>query len=148
MKEHAVDEALSIVWVQVEQHYAVISVAIPCLRPVVNHLITHYGALGPENSAHKSSGYSKDITATDGIELSANPKTLSRPFGFRKSAEPRHGIPGQAYSHGIIEHQAKVDAGMTDHNVLDPQRPSGDSGDSQRMIIRKHVSWTVQREDR
>lgn len=129
-----------------------ISVAIPCLRPVVNHLITHYGTLGPENSAHKSCGHSKDITATDGFELSdlkANPKTLSRSFGFRKSAELRHGIPGQAYSHGIIEHRAKVDAGeLTDHNGLDPQRPSGDSGDSQRMIISKHVSWTVQREER
>lgn len=148
-QEHAVQQALSVVWIQVEQHYALISVAIPCLRPVINSLITHYGTQGIENSL-QASRYPIPARSSDTFKLSnirPGPERVRSRLAIDDQFGQRLEILDRTH-HQQLRHAAVAYASeATPHrHETDAERLSNDSDNSQRMIIRKHVSWTVSRE--
>jgi hypothetical protein len=134
-------EVLYVVWTQVELHFSIITATIPVLRPVVNNLNTSYSSLGPvvppASSAGSSSGYklstlkpALSVAANSNASHSSNRVTWERP---NASAE----------SSAFASHSTKT---TNAEQRTEPDTDSIESHSSEQMIIRKQVSWRVERD--
>ena len=109
---------LASVCTQIETSYAIISTTIPCLRPFMSSLNTHYGAPAkPKNSTLTVSGGSNQLETftKDG-----------RHIVTQRDARGNRWEPG------------------TLTNVTRGDKNSMDSHDSKRMIITKDTVWAVE----
>lgn len=134
-----------IAWASTELHDSLISATTPILRPCMSNLSTNYGAgQGPGGSQYgtettESHGHSKlrcrdKHTSVAGFELrSISAKTA------RFSRQPDHTrqepLPATTESLCVCNPSS----------VKDIDASSTGSNDSQRMIIRKDITWEVKR---
>lgn len=140
-----------IIWSQTELCYSIISATIPTLRPFVNNLTTHYGGSGEksEHSYNGGSAYaneSRGRATPSGYQLSnLNSATRSKNRDKEETAESQHGWEGppDAYQYGVDGNTKKVVKRVDENKESNGDTTSVSSDDSQRMIIRKDVSWVV-----
>ncbi|KAK5125219.1 hypothetical protein LTR85_000895 [Meristemomyces frigidus] len=157
-------EASYIAWTQTELNYSIISATIPIARQFVSSLGTHYG--GGHGISSDGNGYSSGAAYSykrsggtkqgSGFQMSA-----LRSNGRRKSgsAHPKDRVPyveardDGIYSYGIEgPAQASSTANATSNHgpgVMKSQSAdatSVGSNDSQKMIIRKDITWQIQRD--
>lgn len=133
-------EVLFVVWTQVELHFSIISATIPVLRPVVNNLNTSYSSLGPVVSSvdHAGSGSAYKLSTL---------KPASNVTG-RQSAFPAGDKTCREAPTASAGASAFPDHNMQIRNVkrrASPETDSIESHNSEQMIIRKQVSWKVER---
>lgn len=141
-----------IAWTSAEMNYSVVSATMTILRPFVSNLSTHYGI----GQGGTSEGYGYG-SASGSRQRSANRTNASgKGYGLnsftrskkRESMEMQdiggNGGTKGVYSYGVETGEARHSRSLhpTTHLQRDA-RKSLDSNDSQRMIIRKDVSFTV-----
>jgi hypothetical protein len=161
MLNHTFAEDRYIIWTQVELAYSLISGTIPCMRPVMNNLITHYGTLGPaetrkyasrlasssdrpSNGQH-SSGYQlsalqrsrKDSCHRSTTE--AGPTTMADEEAQGDGGRPESSEWSRRLEAGY-DHGTNTEIAVDTPTVSFGRRIMG-SDDSQRMIISKVVSF-------
>lgn len=124
-------EAQFQVWLQVGMHASLITTTVLVLRPVIYNLNTNYGALGPMIS-HEYGAESKNSYLMS--DLSRTPRPRFEETRFKQSLTEPHGMSSAAAA-GCVRISAPKNNAETE---------SVESGNSQRMIIKKKTSWTVQ----
>ncbi|OCT48690.1 hypothetical protein CLCR_04817 [Cladophialophora carrionii] len=164
-------EAIFIVWTQTELCYSLISATIPSLRPFVTNLNTQFGGMGAGDSQNGyggggggGNGYgatkntfklSKLRSANRSATTSANRGDTYTDFTTRQA--PASGLDGRSdlYSYGVwtapttgIDGGSSSKVGKRNISALADENPKADatsvgSNDSQRMIIRKDVTYEV-----
>lgn len=116
---------LASVCAQIEISYAIISATIPCLRPFMSSLNTHYGAPAkPKTSTGTGSGGSKSNPPTPLESLSKE----GRPLGTKKRA--------------TLGEMWDKPGNLT--RVTRGEKHSIDSHDSKQMIITMDTEWAVE----
>lgn len=148
-KNPSILEDRFIIWTQTELNYSVISAIIPSLRPFVKNLSTNYGQeLGGR------SGYT--LEDSENYQLS-NLGSVARKENNPQEGRIRDDVDPDDYKFRVWGNQERqgasakknknvgegcskfrktaVDEGIDSFSV--------DSGDSQRMIIQKDITWTV-----
>ena len=133
-------EVLFVVWTQAELHFSIIFATIPVLRPVVNNLNTSYSSLGPVVS---SAGYAG---SSSGYNLSTL-KPVSKNTGRSDAINPSNRVTWDA-SDASAGSSAFVNHGTETRNAkrrTSPETDSIESHSSEQMIIRKQISWRVER---
>ncbi|EXJ56542.1 hypothetical protein A1O7_06886 [Cladophialophora yegresii CBS 114405] len=164
-------EAIFIVWTQTELCYSLISATIPSLRPFVTNLNTQFGGMGAADSSsgyasHGDRGGTKYTTkntfklsklrsANRSATTSANRGDTYTDFATRQA--PASGLDGRSdlYSYGVwtapttaIDGSGHKVGKRNNISALNDENPKADatsvgSNDSQRMIIRKDVTYEV-----
>jgi hypothetical protein len=133
-------EVLFVVWTQVELHFSIISATIPVLRPVANNLNTSYSSLGPivssEDYAGSSSGYKLST-------LKSASKITGRSTVLHLSNRATWETPdASAGSSAFVNHGPET---RNAERRATPETDSIESHSSEQMIIRKQISWRVER---
>ncbi|KAK6434708.1 hypothetical protein LTR95_009104 [Oleoguttula sp. CCFEE 5521] len=137
-------EAQFIAWTSAELNYSIISATIPILRPFIATLSTTYGvqagftgdAYGSSWSGAKGSSSAARGDASRSIPMSSLNRSRIGQNTTRSWLEGDKEGAGTSTAHA--EHQTY---GPRHKDVGDAT--SVESDDSQRMIIRKDVSWNV-----
>ncbi|KAK4550794.1 hypothetical protein LTR36_000374 [Oleoguttula mirabilis] len=147
-------EDLYVVWTVTEINYALISATIPILRPFINSLSTHYGiGAATEYSVSGSrsqgnayalstlkSGGGQRVSRFQNTLTSGNRAERGVPLTFESSSNTF------AYAgKNVANASSSAERGAVRGKDVD--KDSIGSNDSQRMIIRKNVEFTVQRDD-
>jgi hypothetical protein len=146
-EDPTIRESEFITWTSTELHYSLVSATIPILRSFMSNLSTNYGAgQGPAGSTYGqgstgSHGHSalrsRGQRGTSHIfelkSVTGRGTSLSQHLDFERE-EP---LPNVAGSHCVYDpsNAKDIDAGSTGSN------------ESQKMIIRKDITWKVQRDD-
>lgn len=126
----------AIIWTQVELNYSITMATVPCLKPFMSALSTNYGDLSRVENIGSQYGSGKDSNVSYGLGSLAN--AASR----RKST-----IAGMKLS----DSQFRKDGVYNVTKVTHSSQPAGDgvsieSNESTKMIIKKEVNWTVERD--
>jgi hypothetical protein len=117
------------IWTQVEMHFSLISATIPVLRPVIMNLSTNYSSLGPKESSSgygNSAGTYKLSTLKTSSYIVGNDRTL-------REDNLSDSVHSKAFPSSSV------------HNRNSPRTESIESHSSEQMIIRKQISWRVER---
>ena len=133
-------EVLFAVWTQVELHFSIISATIPVLRPVANNLNTSYSSLGLVVSSSSYAGSSSGYKLST---LRSASKITGRSNALHSSNRATWETPDTSAGSSAF-----VDHGTQTRNVerrVDPETESIESHSSEQMIIRKQISWRVER---
>lgn len=121
-------------------HFSLIFATIPVLRPVIKNMNTSYSSLGPVAS---SAGYG---TSSGTYKLSVLKKTSSH-AAEREAASYGSNVPGTSAANATAFAFA---SSSTYHRKTEeeasPDTHSIESHSSERMIIRKQVSWRVEQD--
>lgn len=126
-------EAMFQVWLQVGMHASLITATVLILRPVIYNLNTNYGTLGPTIS-HGYSGASRGSYVMS--NLSSAQRARHEDTMFVQGLTEPHGISDvTSASIGRVRSSAPKNNAETE---------SVESANSQRMIIRKKTSWTIE----
>ncbi|KAB8292434.1 hypothetical protein EYC80_008160 [Monilinia laxa] len=148
-KNPSILEDKFIIWTQTELNYSVISAIIPSLRPFVKNLSTNYGQeLGGR------SGYT--LEDSQNYQLS-NLGSVARKENSPQEARIRDDVNPDDYKFRVWGNQDRQGASAKKNKTLGEgcsrfrktavdegvDSFSVDSGDSQRMIIQKDITWTV-----
>ena len=110
-------------------HFSLISATIPVLRPVIMNLSTSYSSLGPKEP---SSGYGNSA----GTYKLSTLKTSSHIVGNDKAVSDN------------VDSKVFPSSSLQNTNVKSrnsPRTDSIESHSSEQMIIRKQISWRVER---
>lgn len=165
-------ESVFVVWTQAELNFSLVACTIPTLRRFVSGLATYYGALD-QNKATDGSGHelcsdnefamSPLSSAVKSADLNRRRPPLSENSNsIRRSSftpaeqngsdgvlvEPRHNWPivSNGNSQNLsIPTNFTGNEGITATHVMAQDSNSVDSNDSQQMIIKKDVTWTIER---
>lgn len=145
--EDAIFIANAVAWASLELNYSLISATIPVLRPFISNLSTSFG-VGHSSSGNGYGGYSTGSNAqtsgqqhqvkTTEFEM-ASLKRITRKTWESETAERNDGV---CFSNA----QATGRASTSQHANGGPPGEDGisvGSNDSQKLIIRKDVSWEV-----
>ncbi len=155
---------------QIQICYAVVAMTIPCLRPFMSALNTHYG--GPTESrtpggtrlgsklsritgkSNKSSNKSKTDREEAGSYALGNLSTVAAATANLKSSDPIQsepvspGLPGLPSrwdrSEHRSEHRSSVASRSNRKSSIGYDAHSTQSNDSQRIIISKNIEWQVE----
>ena len=143
----------AVVWGEIELHYSVLAVTIPCLRPFMMAVSTDYGATEPRpalgSRAYGSSGGSANKLGSSYVLNSMGSGQRSRmnsennPSMFHKA---RMGASRLTSNDSIFRtHRSQ------NKSVIASQEGNHDSGsiesnDSRRMIIKKEIDFKVERD--
>ncbi|MCJ1469213.1 hypothetical protein MMC07_007846 [Pseudocyphellaria aurata] len=136
---------LASIWLQVHEDYVIISSTVPCLKPFMIACNTGWGHAAPHTGegsmVPKSGSY-----ALNSINKSGVLNTLtSFPQPDRSDQRPLHRGQGEVItvvggvSRRVNDHQSDPNPDETSHSIA--------SNDSQQMIIRREVGWTVTYDD-
>lgn len=166
-------ESVFIVWTQAELNFSIVAATVPVLRRFVSGLATYYGALD-QNKATDGTGHELRSDSefpvsplTSGIKsanrdgcrpplLTENPPSTKR-FSFARAEQNR--------GYGVLAEPVQnwpIASNMDQQNLSKPTNFTGNEGitstyvvardsnslvsnDSQQMIIKKDVTWTVER---
>lgn len=129
-----------IVWTQAELAYSVIAATIPSLRPFIKTLSTYYGTTTAFGyGTGYGSGYEAGYSNVSDTNVQAGSFQLSslRPKG--KGDEYKYRIWSNRNGTTSGEGGPNEDKGVT----VKADAVSVESGDSQRMIIKKSLVWEV-----
>jgi hypothetical protein len=154
-------ETLFIVWTQAESCYSLMSATVPCLRPFVINLNTHFGGLGAGESQYGySSGERSDNNTYELLKMKSAGKsgttstTGNEPhtdFATRQAPAARLDGTSDLYSYGVwaapslSSRAGRRISGMLNDNAK-ADATSVESNDSEKMIIRKDVTYSVHRD--
>lgn len=141
-------ESRFITWTSAELHYSLLSATIPILRSFMSNLSTNYGAgQGPGRSGYgqgssgsygRSALRSRDAyVSSPGVELKPTSKRLAR---FSQTLDSTTEEPPL--------NAANDPRLCKPSNAKDADASSTGSNDSQKMIIRKDVTWQVQHDSK
>ncbi|KAK1090860.1 hypothetical protein LTR48_007465 [Friedmanniomyces endolithicus] len=161
-------EASYVCWTQTEMHYSVISATIPTATKFVKELNTHYGAAHgvPSNRnaygsaygsvSHVKSKRPRGTMRSDDVPLSTLKPGRKKISGTADSWDQFHylGSEEDVSNRNEIRGTRHPPDFSTEASARGPDqaksRPvdstSVESGESQRMIIRKSVAWHVRRD--
>lgn len=145
-----------IIWTQTELNYSIISATIPILRPFMNSLNSQFGGMGKGfNGYGYGYGYSKEDSSKDGYKLSSL-KAANKRTSRIETQEPRTTAAldpnGHDYNFEIWAPNDESAQGTGSKKVENAQvlkdehnadATSVDSNDSQRLIIKKDVTFQV-----
>jgi hypothetical protein len=140
-------ESQFITWTSAELHYSLVAATIPILRPFMSNLSTNYGAgQGPESSAYgqgttRSNGHSTTRphdkrASAQGFEMRS---MIGRSEGIKQQPEFRTDRP-----QGVARTRSPF--GYSFDRTKDADAGSTASNESQKMIIRKDITWQVDRD--
>jgi hypothetical protein len=116
-------------------HLSLISATIPVLRPVIMNLSTSYSSLGPKES---STGYGYSAGT---YQLST--MKPSRVYNAGKGKVPKGSSPSADFDLGVFPSSSVQSRNVENRNSL--RTDSIESHNSAQMIIRKQISWRVER---
>lgn len=145
-------EDLYIVWTQTELSYSIISATIPILRPFMQNLNSQFGGMGKTSSGY---GYGYGHSSQRGYQLS-NMKSADRskvgnepePTTSTGALDPQpHDYNYEIWSHNGNQQQPPAE-NKSERRTPSKDETNGDatsveSNDSQRLIIRKDVTFQV-----
>lgn len=142
-----ISEDQFIIWTQTELCYSIISSTVPTLRPFVNNFTTHYGGSGGRSGRNYGSGYATNsrennsVPRSTGYQLKSLTKSKNRDKHDDAVEQEDRAWEGpvDAYQYGVAGN-SKV---KKEHDKSSGDARSIGSNDSQRMIIRKDVSWAI-----
>ncbi|KAK5713379.1 hypothetical protein LTR17_017624 [Elasticomyces elasticus] len=142
-------QAEFISWTSTELNYSLISATIPIIRPFVNNLSTNYGG-GQGSSGHGRAGWSGGSYVRTGSNTKDN-STFELSSVQRSKRQRNSDLPGlEGPSYGVQVQGGKSQAPMTGNGGAreagNGDATSVDSNDSQKMIIRKDVTWQVEQD--
>lgn len=140
-------ESQFITWTSTELHYSLVSATIPILRSFMSNLSTNYGVgqgpgtstigQGSTGSHVHSTLRSRDQRASfRGVELKSMAGKATR-FSQHLDFEKKNPLPDAEGSLCVY----------SPSNARDTDAGSTGSNESQKMIIRKDITWQVQRDD-
>ena len=129
----SIRETLFIVWTQTELNYSIISATIPSLLQFMRDLNTHFGGLTEQeamtNGTHKRSNLSIPMSILSAANKTSAWRSASQTAEEGEAITNCHGHSAVAARHPFLA-----------------SKDSMGSNDSQRMIIQKEVTYTVQHE--
>ena len=143
-----------IVWTQTELNYSLISATIPCLRPFITNLATHYGGFG--RSHHTGGSYgtkygSHNASTNQSFQMNILKSTDRHAISHDQTVVDTRHLVGTSTDHrtktntGHVGKKGIISKPLDSHGGQeDSRRTSIGSNDSQRMIIRKDITWTVE----
>jgi len=146
-------EDLFIVWTQAELNYSIISATIPILRPFMQNLNSQFGGMGTTSSGY---GYGYENGSNRGYQLSdmqsAGKSKVRNEVDPTKSTgglDPQpHDYNYEIWSNNESQAQVPPETKTEQHRTHSKDETNGDatsvdSNDSQRLIIRKDVTFQV-----
>ena len=142
-------ESQFITWTLAELNYSIISATIPILRPFVTNLSTHYGG-GHGQGDDSMYGYDSSGSHARSKGRSAQKGTFEmRSMNRSKSREVREQEDDERYaptnySYGVVTGRQTGNLKSRDPNDTKADATSVNSNDSQKMIIRKDITWQIQ----
>lgn len=156
---------LFIVWTQTELNYSLISATIPTLRSFISKLNTQFGGLGEgEGEGAYGNGYSKGSSKkssklNDSFQMS-NLSSVKTQKDTQKVGKPSTFKGNLLESPEIYEYNIQTSSTVPDWSISKASSrgsPSGqnlmavdarsvDSNDSQQLMIRKEIMYTVERQ--
>ena len=136
-------ESRFITWTSAELHYSLVAATIPILRPFMSNLSTNYGAgQGPEGSA-----YGQGSTNSYGHSVSRPRDTHASTHGIQMESMIGRSETDKQFPRSCAnksQHDARTSYSY--NTTRDPDTGSTASNESQRMIIRKDMTWQVDRD--
>jgi hypothetical protein len=146
-EDPTIRESQFITWTSTELHYSLVSATIPILRSFMTNLSTNYGAgQGPaestygqgstgsyDHSALRSRGQHGTSHRFELKSMAGRGTALSQHLNFEKEET----LPNAAGSLCVYDPS----------NAKDTDAGSTGSNESQKMIIRKDITWKIQRDD-
>lgn len=124
--------ALSQVYTQIELSYAIIAATLPCFRPFMKALSTHYGAPSPMKFTPKSTPTNTHAYSLNSVSKRSK-MTGSREWSSKgKTKTGLDDVPVLRWD-GSAHHAS----------VVSGDQRSIQSHDSKQMIISKNTQWTV-----
>lgn len=143
-KDPSLRESQFITWTSAELHYSLVAATIPILRPFMSNLSTNYGVgQGPEGS-----GYGQGSTNSYG---QATTRTRDRHANSQVfEMKPMTGKPttDQFPAPRTKEFEGDSRMSYSCNTIKDADTGSTVSNESQKMIIRKDITWQVERDGR
>jgi hypothetical protein len=145
-------EDLFIVWTQTELVYSIISATIPILRPFMQNLNSQFGGMGKTSSGY-GSGYGH--SSQRGYQLShmksadhSKARNEIDPTTSTGALDPQpHDYNYEIWSNNELQCQPpverKLEGRTQSKDEIHGDATSVDSNDSQRLIIRKDVTFQV-----
>lgn len=143
-------EASFIAWTQSELNYSIISATIPSFQNFLKNLNTQFGGLGVDESGY-GDGSASGSRAHRGNNQSFHMSKLRTTNGSRMEAEEEDYDIGVAKSGGDVgqEHGAASNtSAATVNDGKGADATSIASDESQRMMIRKDITWHIVSETR
>jgi len=141
-------EAQFITWTSAELHYPLVAATVPILRPFMSNLSTNYGVgQGHEGSVYgPGSTNSHSHSVTRRLDKHATTQGFEMNSMTRKSA--RHSQRVWSRPEGV-QCDARISSppGLKSNAIKDTDAGSTGSNESQKMIIRKDITWQVDRDD-
>ena len=137
-------ESQFITWTSAELHYSVVAATIPILRPFMSNLSTNYGAgQGPESNA-----YGQGTKRSHGHSITRPRDKRTSPQGFEMhsiAAESKEmgQHPGPRTERPQCRAKTASPFGYSFDKPKDAETGSTASNESQKMIIRKDITWQV-----
>jgi hypothetical protein len=145
-------EDLFIVWTQTELDYSIISATIPILRPFMQNLNSQFGGMGKTSNGY---GYGYEHSSHRGYQLS-NMKSADKsrsgnevePGKSTGALDPQphdynYEIWANTQNQGELPAERKTERRNPSKDEANGDTTSVDSNDSQRLIIRKDVTFQV-----
>ncbi|MCJ1269405.1 hypothetical protein MMC22_009297 [Lobaria immixta] len=136
---------LASIWMQVHEDYIIIASTIPCLKPFMVACNTGWGHAAP-HTGEGSMGARGGSYALNSINKSGARNTLtSFPQPDSSDKHPLRRVHGDTTTvvggkpRVLMDHQPDPSPDETSHSIA--------SNDSQQMIIRREVGWTVTYDD-
>lgn len=130
---------------QVHEDYVIITSTVPCLKPFMIACNTGWGHAAP-HTGDGSKGAKSGSYALNSITKSGARNTLtSFPQLDSSDKQPVHHAHGDTITASgdtprvLVDHQPEPTPDETSHSIA--------SNDSQQMIIRREVGWTVTYDD-
>ncbi|KAK0246632.1 hypothetical protein LTS09_018226, partial [Friedmanniomyces endolithicus] len=142
-------QAQFIVWTSTELNYSLVSATIPIVRPFVNNLSTNYGGgQGSGSNNHTSRSGGNYVRAGEGMSDNGTFEMSSMPRSKRQRNSDLQGLNGHVYGVRCYGVQGGGQQPGTVGNGHALKTVNGDttsvgSNDSEKMIIRKDVTWHV-----
>lgn len=156
-KDPTLHGARFVTWTSAELSYSIISATIPILKPFVNNLSTNYGGGAASSSNGYGSGYAGRSTGSN-LRATQDRKAGSQSFRMTRLGRGKDDAMRSSRAGGISarrnsdsgEHSlVQTPNGIADNDGVRPASKDGasvESEGSQRRIIRKDVTWHVERD--
>ena len=119
------------VWLQVGMHASLITATVLVLRPIIYNMNTNYGALGPMIS----NGYGAE---------SKNSYAMSNLSGAQRSRSENPRLEPSVTEPHTVSNVAPATCSASSRPQGSVETGSVESGNSQRMIIKKTTSWRIE----
>ena len=155
-RDFTITEDLYLVWTETQLNYSLVSATIPIFRPFINSLSTNYGIGGAKEYSGSVSQQANTPIKLNTLSSDGKAKSKRRSYLSGSNSEPFAVNPsGNTFvtAYHPDRGSGKDSCGPAPEDrigaarVRDRDAESVGSDDSQRMIIRKNVEWSVIRDN-